>query len=85
MVNREFEPTSNQEAVLEVFKADRDSDAPWGYANPMRIRLETNLKKQRVNDALKSLSAAGWIKQVQVSGKAVRGLYKFSEDPRETK
>lgn len=83
MVNRGFTPTENQEAVLEVFKGNRETDGPWGYANPMKIRLETGLKKQRVNDALKSLTAAGWVEQVQVDGQSVRGLYRFVDDPRE--
>ncbi|WP_224338121.1 helix-turn-helix domain-containing protein [Haloprofundus halobius] len=83
MVNREFTPTENQEDVLSVFKLNREENEPWGYANPMRIRLETGLKKQRVNDALKSLIAAGWVEQVQVEGQSVRGLYRFVEDPRE--
>lgn len=82
VVNKNFQPTENQETVLEVFKQGRDSDGPWGYANPMRIRLETGLRKQRINDALGSLEDAGWVEQVRVDGGNVRGLYRFVEDPR---
>ena len=84
MVNERFTPTENQERVLDVFKKDREaSDEPWGYANPMTIRLETAMKKQRVNDALGSLVDAGWIEQHHVDDEAVRGLYRFVKDPRE--
>lgn len=71
MVNEDFEPTENQEDVLSVFKEE-------GRANPLRIRDVTGLEKQRVNDALRSLVDAGWVRRVN------RGLYEFVDDPRET-
>ena len=70
MVNPNFEPSENQEQVLEVFKDEK-------RANPLRIRHVTGLEKQRVNDALGSLVDAGWVRRVN------RGLYEFVEDPRE--
>lgn len=84
MVNERFTPTENQDRVLDVFKEGREVPGePWGYANPMRIRLETGMKKQRVNDALGSLVDAGWIEQHHVDDEPVRGLYRFVDDPRE--
>ena len=84
MVNERFSPTENQERVLDIFKKGREvSGEPWGYANPLRIRAETGMKKQRVNDALGSLVDAGWIEQHHVDGEPVRGLYRFVDDPRE--
>lgn len=70
MVNEGFEPTENQEAVLEVLKEEH-------RVNPLRVREVTGLEKQRVNEALGSLVDAGWVKQV------TRGLYEFNVDPRE--
>ena len=63
-------PTENQEAVLEVLKEEH-------RVNPLRVRTETGLEKQRVNDALGSLVDAGWIRRVN------RGLYEFVKDPRD--
>lgn len=83
VVNESFRPTENQDEVLDVFKAGRSADGPWGIANPMLVRLETGLRKQRVNDALGSLVDAGWVEPVEVDGERVRGLYRFVEDPRE--
>ena len=69
MPNENFEPTENQEAVLEVLEEEH-------RVNPLRVRNETGLEKQRVNDALGSLVDAGWIRRVN------RGLYEFVDDPR---
>jgi len=69
MVNPNFEPTENQEQVLDVFKDET-------RANPLRVRDVTGMEKQRVNDALGSLVDAGWVRRVN------RGLYEFVDDPR---
>ncbi|WP_327052137.1 MarR family transcriptional regulator [Halomicrococcus gelatinilyticus] len=81
-VTTRFDPGDNQEQVLDVFKRGRAGDGPWGYANLHRIRLETGLRKQRVNEALGSLVDADWIEHVHVDGEKVRGLYRFVDDPR---
>lgn len=69
MANENFEPTDRQERVLAVFKDEY-------RVNPLRVREVTDIRKQRVNDALGSLVDAGWIQRVN------RGLYEFVEDPR---
>jgi DNA-binding IclR family transcriptional regulator len=69
-VNREYEPTEHDEQVLSVLQE--------GRANPLYIREETGLPKQRINDALQRLTSAGWVRKV------TRGLYELVEDPRET-
>ena len=77
MVNEDFRPTDAAEEVLDVFKQDRESDRPWGRANPRYVIDETELDKQNVEYQLRRLQDAGWIKKV------TRGLYEFVEDPRE--
>jgi len=67
-MNEEYEPTDNDEAVLSVLKD--------GRANPLHIREESGLEKQRINDSLQRLQGAGWVKKV------TRGLYELVEDPR---
>jgi len=76
-VNREFEPTPDIEAVLDVFKRGRDSGEPWGRANPIYLREEAELEKSTVEYALRRLYDAGWIARV------AEGLYEFRTDPRE--
>jgi DNA-binding IclR family transcriptional regulator len=68
-VNEEYRPTQNDEQVLQVLKE--------GRANPLHIREETGLGKQRVNDSLDRLRSAGWVRKV------TRGLYELVGDPRE--
>ncbi|MFW5905855.1 MAG: hypothetical protein ACOCUO_03330 [archaeon] len=70
VVNEDFEPTDNDEAVLGVLKDEQ-------RANPKLLRERTELRKQRINDALRNLRAAGWVRQI------TRGLYEFVVDPRE--
>ncbi|MDS0475687.1 type IV toxin-antitoxin system AbiEi family antitoxin domain-containing protein [Natrinema sp. 1APR25-10V2] len=77
MVNERYEPTENDELVLDVLKQGRDSNDPWGRANPRWLIDETDLEKGNVEFSLRSLRDAGWIKRVS------RGLYEFVEDPRE--
>jgi|APHM01.1.fsa_nt_gi Sugar-specific transcriptional regulator TrmB. len=67
-VNEEYEPTDNDEQVLEVLAK--------GRANPLYIHEQTGLRRQRVNDSLQRLTSAGWVR------KLVRGLYELVEDPR---
>jgi len=76
MVNEDFQPNERQEAILEVLKAGRNEGKPWGYANPKRLEMQIDTRKQYINRELKGLVDAGWIE------KANRGLYRFVEDPR---
>lgn len=64
MVNEDFHPTENQEAVLRVFER-------YYQTSPGQIQEFTDLKKQRINDALGSLMDAGWVKRPS------RGLYQL--------
>lgn len=68
-VNRDYEPTEHDEQVIGVLKE--------GRANPMYLREQTGLSKQRVNDALQRLQSAGWVRKV------TRGLYELVDDPRD--
>lgn len=77
MVNENYEPTENDEAVLEALKQGRDQGEPWGRANPRWLIDETDLAKGNVEFCLRSLRDAGWIRRI------ARGLYEFVEDPRE--
>ena len=70
-MNDQYEPDDDAEAVLAVFKAE---DA---RLTPRRIRSMTDLRRQYVHNALKSLTDAGWIERVD------RGLYEFVADPRD--
>lgn len=70
MVNEDFEPSSEEEAVLSVLEEEY-------RANPYLIREETGLDKGTTNTALTRLTSAGWVRKV------TRGLYEFVEDPRE--
>ena len=77
MVNERYDPTENDEIVLEAFKQGRDSGDPWGRANPRWLMDETDLEKGNVEFSLRSLRDAGWIERIS------RGLYEFVDDPRE--
>lgn len=68
---------------VTVFNAFRDHAPekhthPWGRMNPLHLREQTNLKKGQVHRALRNLTTAGWIRQVNDGG-----LYEFVADPRE--
>ena len=76
MVNEEFEPNERQIMILDLLKEGRDEGNPWGYANPKRVEVELDIRRQYANRALQGLVDAGWIE------KANRGLYRFVEDPR---
>lgn len=77
MVNEEYEPSENDELVLDALKQGRPEDNPWGRANPRWLIDETGLEKGNVEFSLRSLRDAGWVRRV------ARGLYEFNEDPRE--
>ena len=77
MVNERYEPTENDELVLNALKQGRDSNDPWGRANPRWLIDETDLEKGNVEFSLRSLRDAGWIKRVS------RGRYEFVEQPRD--
>ncbi len=77
MVNERYEPTENDELVLNALKQGRENNDPWGRANPRWLMDETDLEKGNVEFSLRSLRDAGWIKRVS------RGLYEFVEDPRD--
>jgi len=76
MVNEGYNPTDNEEYILDVLIEDRDKDKPWGRANPLYLREQTGLNKQQVNYALNQLTAAGWVKKI------TDGLYELVADPR---
>lgn len=68
-VNRDYDPTDRDEQIIHVLKD--------GRANPLLLREETGLEKQRVNESLQRLTSAGWVRKV------TRGLYELVDDPRE--
>lgn len=76
MVNEAYEPTANEELIIDVLAEGRDMDEPWGRANPLYLRERTGLNKQQVNYALNQLVAAGWV------DKLTEGLYELAADPR---
>lgn len=67
VANKSFDPSKQQRRVLNVLKDEYQ-------VNPRRIRDVTGLERQRVNDALNALEAAGWIE------KQARGLYRLVYD-----
>lgn len=78
MVNDQYQPSDSEERVIEIFKKGRNSDDPWGRLNPLYVRENTSLNKGEVEYALRNLTTAGWIKQINQGG-----LYEFVKDPRE--
>ena len=79
MVNENYEPNDREESVLEEFKRGRNSGAPWGRVNPLYVREHSELEKGQVEYALRNLTNAGWVKQLNNGG-----LYELVEDPRES-
>lgn len=67
MANKSFDPSGQQRKVLNVFRDEYQ-------LNPRLIRDVTGLERQRVNDALESLTDAGWVE------KRTRGLYRLVYD-----
>lgn len=82
-VNAAHEPNDYQERVLEVLKRGRDEGEPWGYVKPQQVAVEIGVPSQRIGEAIDALEAAGWVRQVEVDGQAIRGIYRFVADPRE--
>ncbi|WP_241431938.1 helix-turn-helix domain-containing protein [Natrialba chahannaoensis] len=76
VVNELYQPTEKDEQVLEALKDGRDSDEPWGRANPRWLMDQTGLSKSNVEFCLRSLHDAGWVRRPS------RGLYELVEDPR---
>lgn len=60
----EYEPDENERAVLDVLREER-------RVNPMRVRDQTDIRKQYVNDALRQLRKLGVVEKVN------RGLYEY--------
>lgn len=58
----EYGPDENEQRVLDVIRRE-------GRVNPLRVREETDLRKQYVNDALRQLQKANVVRKVN------RGLY----------
>ncbi|EMA30478.1 hypothetical protein [Haloarcula japonica] len=77
MVNQNYEPNDREEVILTLFKQGRTDDNPWGRVNPLYLRQHSDLDKGQVEYALRNLTAAGWIKQLNKGG-----LYEFVDDPR---
>jgi hypothetical protein len=77
MVNRNYEPSDDEDKILDVFKDGRGEGGPWGYATPRHLRETTEIKKGNVEYHLRQLTSAGWLKKV------TRGFYRFVRDPRE--
>lgn len=69
-MNDDFEPGEFDDEILSHFK---DEDR----LTPLRIVELTDESRQRVNNSLDRLTAAGWIRKV------TRGLYEYVNDPRE--
>ncbi|RLM95887.1 MarR family transcriptional regulator [Haloarcula sp. Atlit-7R] len=77
MVNHNYEPNDREEVILTLFKQGRTDDNPWGRVNPLYLREHSDLDKGQVEYALRNLTTAGWIKQLNKGG-----LYEFVDDPR---
>lgn len=77
MVNEDYDPTDEEDRILDVFKEGRDEGEPWGYATPRHLREVTETKKGNVEYYLRQLTSAGWVRKV------TRGFYRFVDDPRE--
>ena len=69
MVNEDYEPTRNEEWVIDVLEE--------GRANPLYLKNRTGLNDQQVNYACNQLIAAGWVEKIE------KGLYELQEDPRD--
>lgn len=68
-MNEDYEPSSNEEYVLDVLRE--------GRANPKLLKERTGLNDQQVNYALNQLRAAGWVNRITT------GLYELAGDPRD--
>lgn len=79
MINENHEPNDREEEILTLFKQGRTSNDPWGRVNPLYLREHSTLDKGQVEYALRNLTNAGWVEQLNKGG-----LYEFVADPRET-
>ncbi|UHQ96446.1 hypothetical protein [Natrinema halophilum] len=60
----EYQPDDVEEDVLEVIRSE-------GRVNPLRVREQTDHRKQYVNDAFRQLQKLGIVQKVN------RGLYEY--------
>lgn len=77
MVNESYQPSEDEERILDLLKEGRNEGAPWGYTTPAHVRQELGITEGNESFHLGNLSSAGWIEKVS------RGFYRFVEDPRE--
>lgn len=77
MVNEKYEPTDNDEKILNALKQGQEENKPWGRANRVWLSEQTGLDKGTTEYSLRNLLNAGWIER------PARGLYEFVRDPRE--
>lgn len=77
MVNQNYEPGQREEVVLQLCTEGRESQEPWGRVNPLYVREHSDLNKGQVEYALRNLTNAGWLKQLNQGG-----LYEYVKDPR---
>lgn len=77
MVNEEYNPSAEQDTILQLLTDGRDRGEPWGYITPRHVREQTDLEQDNIGYHLRQLTSAGWVQRV------TRGFYVFVEDPRE--
>lgn len=77
MVNESYEPSGEEERILELLKRGRSEGEPWGYTTPAHVREELGISEGNEGFHLRQLQNAGWIEKV------ARGFYRFVDDPRE--
>jgi hypothetical protein len=77
VVNEQFEPSPEQDEILELLTEDRGSGGPWGLTNLADVRQRTSINEGNVSYHLDKLVTAGWV------DRRARGLYVFNTDPRE--
>lgn len=69
MVNENYEPSRNEEYILDVLEE--------GRVTPYLLKERTGLNGQQIDYALNKLMAAGWVTKV------TQALYELNEDPRD--
>lgn len=60
----DYDMDENERAVLDVLREER-------RVNPLRVREQTEIRKQYVNDALRQLRKLGVVRKV------TKGLYEY--------
>lgn len=83
-MNEAHDPSPHEDRVLEILKVGRDAGDPWGFATPSRDAAYHDIPRQRVNEVIDRLAAAGWIEQETMMSATIRDLYRFGGDPRES-